>query len=48
MTEPRKEARRAPRAANPMHSDKDKESKGKGKGKSKGKSETRYCYDTSE
>ena len=45
----RKEARRAPRAANPdWYSDKDKGSKGKGKGKgkgkSKGKSETRHCY----
>ena len=49
MTEARKEARRAPRAAKPdWHSDKDKGSKGKGNGKGKGKSETRYCYDCGE
>ena len=43
--EARKEARRAPRAANPIGSDKDKGSKGKGKGKG---SDTRYCYDCGE
>ena len=41
MTKERKEARRAPRAANPIGTaTKDKGSKGKGKGKR----ETRYCY----
>ena len=49
MMEARKEARRAPRAANPTGTvTRTKGSKGKGKGKGKGKSETRYCYDCGE
>ena len=47
MTEARKEARRAPRAANPIGTaTRIKEAREKGKGK--GKSETRYCYDCGE
>ena len=49
MMEARKEARRAPREANPIGTvTRTKGSKGKGKGKGNGKSETRYCYDCGE
>ena len=52
MTEARKEARRAPRAANLIgtvtRAREALEAEEKGKGKGKGKSETRYCFDCGE